>query len=158
VWQREVNEEIIALEFIFTCFQYLFENEGFARVNSSDTKTCSNCIFILTPEHLQCGDFFQLIVASWRPRLVFLGLSPSSGFYIIRRKIRRFRNWICFHPHVRGDTYSVGSLRKTNLNHWTTHVRNTKLYKHLRPGCVWEITRKMAITFFCKVRTCVELE
>jgi hypothetical protein len=27
-------------------------------------------------------------------------------------KTRRFGNWICFHPQVRGDTYSVGSLKK----------------------------------------------
>jgi hypothetical protein len=26
---------------------------------------------------------------------------------------RRFGNWICFRPHVRGDTYSVGSVRKS---------------------------------------------
>jgi hypothetical protein len=26
---------------------------------------------------------------------------------------RRFGNWICFRPQVRGDTYSVGSLRKS---------------------------------------------
>jgi hypothetical protein len=27
----------------------------------------------------------------------------------------------------------LGPLEKANLNHWITHVRNTKLYKHLRP-------------------------
>jgi hypothetical protein len=26
---------------------------------------------------------------------------------------RRFGNWICFRPQVRGDTYSVGSLSKS---------------------------------------------
>jgi hypothetical protein len=30
-----------------------------------------------------------------------------------KEKTRRFGNWICFRPQVRGDTYSVGSLRKS---------------------------------------------
>jgi hypothetical protein len=36
--------------------------------------------------------------------------------------------WILNNPKIkRGDLY-----------HWTTHVRNTKLYKKLRPGSVNE--------------------
>jgi hypothetical protein len=43
------------------------------------------------------------------------GLCPSSGFELIRRKrkTRRFIHWICLRPQVRGDTYSVGSFRKS---------------------------------------------
>jgi hypothetical protein len=32
--------------------------------------------------------------------------------YKKKEQTRRFGNWICFRPQVRGDTYSVGSLRK----------------------------------------------
>jgi hypothetical protein len=38
----------------------------------------------------------------------------SIVWYSINQKTRRFGNWICFRPQVRGnDTYSVGSLRKS---------------------------------------------
>jgi hypothetical protein len=34
-----------------------------------------------------------------------------------------------------GETPTLlGPLQRANLNHWTNHVKNTKLYKHLRPG------------------------
>jgi hypothetical protein len=35
--------------------------------------------------------------------------------YFRAQKTRRFRNWICFRPQVKGaeDAYSVGSLRKS---------------------------------------------
>jgi hypothetical protein len=33
--------------------------------------------------------------------------------YKKKEQTRRFGNWICFRPQVRGDTYSVGSLRKS---------------------------------------------
>jgi hypothetical protein len=32
------------------------------------------------------------------------------------------------------DTYSLGPLERANLNHWTTAVKFTQLFKHLRPG------------------------
>jgi hypothetical protein len=32
------------------------------------------------------------------------------------------------------DFYSVGSLERTNLSHWTTPVKFTQLFNHLRPG------------------------
>jgi hypothetical protein len=39
------------------------------------------------------------------------GLCPSSGFFLNNNeKTQRFGNWICFHPQVRENTYSVGSL------------------------------------------------
>jgi hypothetical protein len=38
-----------------------------------------------------------------------------------------------------GETPSLlGPLERANLNHWTTHVRRTKLFEHLRPGWVNE--------------------
>jgi hypothetical protein len=37
------------------------------------------------------------------------GICPSSGFKIIRKKTRRFGNWICFRPQVKGINI-VGSI------------------------------------------------
>jgi hypothetical protein len=56
---------------------------------------------------------------------------PSSG--ILRdQKTRRFGNWICFRPQVRGEDTQLGPLERTNLDHWTTPVRLTKLKGKLR--------------------------
>lgn len=38
--------------------------------------------------------------------------------------------------HKMGNAYSVGSIRKANLNHWTTTVSQLKLSKPLRSGFV----------------------
>jgi hypothetical protein len=38
---------------------------------------------------------------------------PDFNSYKKREQTRRFGNWICFRPQVRGDTYSVGFLRKS---------------------------------------------
>jgi hypothetical protein len=32
------------------------------------------------------------------------------------------------------DTYSLGSLQRANLDHWTTPARFTQLFNHPRPG------------------------
>jgi hypothetical protein len=51
--------------------------------------------------------------------LPILSLSFCEGHhayirYSGKQKIRRFGNWICFRPQVRGkDTYSVGSFKKS---------------------------------------------
>jgi hypothetical protein len=45
--------------------------------------------------------------------LGFRTLSIVRIFLNTNEKTQRFRNWICFHPQVREDTYSVGSLRKS---------------------------------------------
>jgi hypothetical protein len=59
-------------------------------------------------------------------------------FSIVRysrdNKTRCFGNWICFRPQVRGKTPTqLGPLERANLNHWTTPVRYTQLFNHLRP-------------------------
>jgi hypothetical protein len=42
-----------------------------------------------------------------------------------------------------GETPTLlGPLERANLDHWTTHVRNTELYKHLRPDWVNERERE----------------
>jgi hypothetical protein len=61
------------------------------------------------------GCWVQLLVmlkrVSFSPEL--LAYCPSSGILNIRKK-RRFEKWICLCPQVRGgETYSVGSLRKS---------------------------------------------
>jgi hypothetical protein len=38
---------------------------------------------------------------------------PSSGI-LRKQKTERFGNWIYFRPQVRGDIYSVGSLKKSS--------------------------------------------
>jgi hypothetical protein len=40
-------------------------------------------------------------------------------------KTRRFRNWICFRPLVRGEKTptQLGPLERANLNHWTAPAR-----------------------------------
>jgi hypothetical protein len=38
---------------------------------------------------------------------------PDFNSYKKKDQTRRFGNWICFRPQMRGDTYSVGSLRKS---------------------------------------------
>jgi hypothetical protein len=44
----------------------------------------------------------------------------SIVLYSRKQKIRRFGNWICFCPQVRGKTPTqLGPLERANLNHWT---------------------------------------
>jgi hypothetical protein len=52
------------------------------------------------------------------------GLCPLPG--ILESRKQCFRNWICFHPHVKGEIPTLlGPLERANLNHWTTLVRFT---------------------------------
>jgi hypothetical protein len=53
-------------------------------------------------------------VLDFSHRPVFLGVET-----------RRFGNWICFHPQVKGEKIPthLGPLERANLNHWTTTVR-----------------------------------
>jgi hypothetical protein len=64
------------------------------------------------------------------------------------------RNWVCFPPQVKGggavDTYSVGPLRRANLNHWTTPVRFTQQFNHETRLILWEITRESTIEVVIK--------
>jgi hypothetical protein len=41
------------------------------------------------------------------------GLCPSSGFFLNNNEKHNVSETGCFHPQVREDTYSVGSLRKS---------------------------------------------
>jgi hypothetical protein len=76
-------------------------------------------------EPASSSDAQEIIAILWSPRvsqkilkgsddglLVFLDF--SIVWYPRDYKTRRFGNWICFSPQVRGgeDTYSVGPLRK----------------------------------------------
>jgi hypothetical protein len=45
--------------------------------------------------------------------LDFIHRPDFNSYKKKEEQTRRFRNWICFRPQVRGDTYSVGSLRKS---------------------------------------------
>jgi hypothetical protein len=48
-----------------------------------------------------------------------MGFRTSSIFRILKNykiKTQRFGNWICFHPQVRGDTYSVGPPQSLDLS------------------------------------------
>jgi hypothetical protein len=62
------------------------------------------------------------------------GFFPSSS--IVETRKQRFGNWIFFCPQVREGKKptQLGPLERANLNHWTTPVRFTQLFNHLRPG------------------------
>jgi hypothetical protein len=45
--------------------------------------------------------------------LDFIHRPDFNSYKKKEEQTRRFGNWICFHPQVKGDTYSVGSLRKS---------------------------------------------
>jgi hypothetical protein len=53
------------------------------------------------------------------------GLCPSSG--ILKTREQCFRNWICFHLQVRGETPPlIGPLERVNLNHWSSSFQGTE--------------------------------
>jgi hypothetical protein len=65
------------------------------------------------------GVFITTTVGTLNPTTSLLRINGFSDFVHhpdckeLEDKNMTFRNWICFHPQVRGDTYSVGSLRKS---------------------------------------------
>jgi hypothetical protein len=52
-------------------------------------------------------------VLRWGETPTLLGPLENANLNHCTRKTRRFGNRICFRPQVRGDTYSVGSLRES---------------------------------------------
>jgi hypothetical protein len=66
----------------------------------------------------------QTLVAQtrrWELRITgFLDVDYRPIFWKLEKEL--FGNWTCFYPQVRGDTPTLlGSLERTNLNHWRTY-------------------------------------
>jgi hypothetical protein len=60
--------------------------------------------------HNYTGRFYRVLTMVYNTQNYWgFGLYPSQE----KEQTRHFGNWICFCPQVRGDTYSVGSLRKS---------------------------------------------
>jgi hypothetical protein len=63
-------------------------------------------------------------------------LLGSWTFSIVRcsknKKTQHFGNYISFRPQVTVETYTLlGSLKRANVNHWTTHVMNSINYNYV---------------------------
>jgi hypothetical protein len=94
-------------------------------------------------KHLK-GDVSCCSLASKQTELhAYIYLTELLGFWNFFHRpdsreyeTRRFGNWICFRPQVKGEKIptQLGPLERTSLNHWTTPVRFTQLFNHLRPG------------------------
>jgi hypothetical protein len=68
------------------------------------------------------------------------GLQPSSCILDTREHTYSFRSCKCVSSRLRRGTATLlGPIERTNLNHWTTHVRKIQIYKRLRQDYVGRI-------------------